>query len=93
MPAAKTAAVVSAHTNIVTTHEANCCPKSFQLTPLRAPSQRPTPMIAPMMHCDDDVGRPICVVIIMVSEVASSAQKPRVGESLASATPIERITW
>ena len=50
-------------------------------------------MIAPITHCDDDVGRPICVVIMMVRLVASSAQKPRVRDSLASATPIERMTW
>ena len=45
-----------------------------------------------MMHCDDEVGRPSWEATRMTSEVASSAQKPRVGDSLARAVPMARMT-
>ncbi len=41
-----------------------------------------------MMHWLDDVGRPYCAATMMTVAVDSSAQKPRVGDSLARRAPM-----
>jgi hypothetical protein len=56
-PCAKSAAHSTAHTTSVLIQEANCLATNSQLTPLR-PSQAPMPMMAPVMHWEEDVGRP-----------------------------------
>jgi hypothetical protein len=56
-PWAKREPVKKAHTNRVATHEENCLRTNSQLTPFR-PSQAPTPMMAPVMHWEEEVGRP-----------------------------------
>jgi hypothetical protein len=39
--------------------------------------------MAPVMHCEEEEGSPYCEQIMMTSAVASSAQNPLDGDSLA----------
>ena len=50
------------------------------------------PTIPPVMHCEDDVGRPYCAAIMMTMAVDSSAAKPRAAETLAISLPTTRVT-
>ena len=77
MPCLKNAAVAKAMTKIVMTHEPNCSPICFQFTPFLTPSTIPMPTTPPVMHCEEDVGKPYCAATMITTAVMSSAQKPR----------------
>jgi hypothetical protein len=85
------AAVTRPTANRVPSQEAACCAKNFQFTPMM-PSAKPTPTMAPTMHWLLLVGRPYWEHTMMTMAVASSAEKPRVGDSLAIMVPMARVT-
>ena len=66
--------------------------RNLKLRPLR-PSHRAMPMMPPVMHWELLVGRPYWEAIMMIRLVASSAEKPRDGVSLARRVPTARQTW
>lgn len=63
-----------------------------QLTALREPLQRPTPMVAPTMQCVEETGRPRKEAVMMARATPSSMQKPREGEWSVSLLPMLRST-
>lgn len=51
-----------------------------QLTALNLPLQRPTPIVAPVMHIVVDTGRLYCEKIMTVMAAPISIEEPRLGE-------------
>lgn len=44
----------------VITHDAKILANSFQFTARHSPLARPTPTVAPVMHCVVEMGKPSC---------------------------------
>ena len=73
-------------TNMVAIHDEKVWRKYFQLTP-DAPSHNPIPTMPPVMHCDDEVGRPYWEATMITTAVDNSAAKPLAGVSLQNSVP------
>jgi hypothetical protein len=66
---------------------------SFGFMHLQSPLASPTPIVAPVMHCVVDTGRDSLVAMSTVIALASSMQKPRLGEISVRRFPSVRMTW
>lgn len=64
----------------VSNQEAKQKPSRRQLRPLVVPLQRPTAVVAPVMHWVEEMGIPIKEAVSTDKAVPSSIEKPRVGE-------------
>lgn len=59
----------------------------------QSPFAKPTPTVAPVMHCVVETGSRSLVAIITVMDVANSMQNPRVGDIRVRRLPNVRMTW
>ena len=74
---------------MVTTQEPKMVAKRLQFTPV-APFIRPTAIVAPVMHCVVEMGRPMRAASSTMMAAPNSMQKQREGEWYVRLLPRER---
>ncbi|KAJ6440691.1 iron-regulated transporter [Purpureocillium lavendulum] len=84
---------MSAVTGTVMTQPRYIHPTSLGFIHRQSPLARPTPTVAPVMHCVVDTGRLRRVAMRTVTALASSMQKPRLGDISVRRLPSVRMTW
>lgn len=62
-----------------------------QLMAFHVPEQKPTPTVAPVMHCVVEMGSPSLVAMMTVMAAPNSMENPRLGECRVRRLPNWRI--